>query len=125
MISEDQAVVEFFNKFFINKVPNMKISPNHNYDTDFIVTNDQVTNALNKFRNYQSIVIIKSKRKIDECFSFGPVTYDDILRKQIILILLKHLNNLIFQLICKTKFRFFRRVLSRKYQLQYFEINVP
>ena len=25
--------------------------------------------------------MIKSKRKIDQCFSFGPVTYDDILKK--------------------------------------------
>ena len=25
--------------------------------------------------------MIKNKRKIDQCFSFGPVTYDDILRK--------------------------------------------
>ena len=49
--------------------------------TDFIVTNDQVTNALNKFRNHPSIVMIKSKRKIDQCFSFDPVTYDDILKK--------------------------------------------
>ena len=83
MISEDQAATEVFNKFFINflLVPNLKISPNHNYDTDFIVTNDQVTNALNKFRNHPSIVMIKSKRKIDQCFSFGPVTYDNILKK--------------------------------------------
>ena len=53
---------------------------NHTYDTDFIVTNDQVTSALNKFRNHPSIVMIKSKRKFDECFSFGPATYDDILK---------------------------------------------
>ena len=25
--------------------------------------------------------MIKSKRKIDQCFSFGQVTYDDILKK--------------------------------------------
>ena len=81
MISEDQAVAEFFNEFFINIVPSLKISPNHNYDTDFIVTNDQVQNALNKFRNHSSIVMIKNKRKIDQCFSFSPVTYDDILKK--------------------------------------------
>ena len=54
------------------------MSPNHNYDTDFIVTNDQVTIALHKFRNHPSIIMIKSKRKIDQCFYFGPVTYDDI-----------------------------------------------
>ena len=81
MISEDEAVAEVFNKFFINIVPNLKICPNNNYDTDFVVTNDQVTNVLDKFRNHPSIVMIKSKRKIDQCFSFGPVTYDDILNK--------------------------------------------
>ena len=53
-ILEVQVVAAFFNNFFINIVPNLKISLNHNYDTDFIVTNDQVTNALNKFRNHPS-----------------------------------------------------------------------
>ena len=81
VISEDQAVAEVFNKFFINIVPNLKIPTNHNYDTDFLVTNDQVANALNKFRNHPSIIMIKNKRKADQCFSFGPVTYDDILKK--------------------------------------------
>ena len=38
--SEDQAVAQVFNKFFINIIPNLKISTNHNYGTDFIVTND-------------------------------------------------------------------------------------
>ena len=80
VISEDQAV-EVFNKFLINIVPNLEIPTNHNYDTDFIVTNDQVVNALNKFRNHPSIVMIKNKRKLDQCFSFGPVTYDSIFKK--------------------------------------------
>ena len=75
-------VAEVFHKFFINIVPNLKIATNHNYDTDFLVTNDQVINALNKCRNHPSIVMIKNKRKIDQCFSFGPVTYDDILKKK-------------------------------------------
>ena len=63
VISEDQAVAEVFNKFFINIVPNLKIPTNHNYDTDFLVTNDQVTNALNKFRNHPSIIMIKTREK--------------------------------------------------------------
>ena len=41
VISEDQALAEVFNRFFINKVPNLKISTNHNDDTDFLVTNDK------------------------------------------------------------------------------------
>ena len=70
-------MAEVFNKFFINIVPNLKILTNHNYDTDFL----QVANALNKFRNHRSIIMIKNKRKVDQCFSFGPVTYEDILKK--------------------------------------------
>ena len=81
VISEDQAVAEVFNKFFINIVSNLKISSDLNCDTEFIVTNDQVTNALNKFRNHPSIVMINSKRKIYQSFYFGPVTYDYIYKK--------------------------------------------
>ena len=45
-ISEDQTVAEVLNNFFINIIPNLKIPTNHNFDTDFLVTNDQVANAL-------------------------------------------------------------------------------
>ena len=81
---------------------NLKIPTNHNYDTDFLATNGQVANALSKFRNHPSIIMIKSKRKTDQCFSFGPVTYD-IIFKKIFLTLLKHLNNLTFQLRLQNK----------------------
>ena len=81
MISEDQVVGEVFNKFFINIVPILKISTNHNYDADFLVTNDKLANALNKFRNHPSVVIIQNKRKTDQCFPFGPVTYENILQE--------------------------------------------
>ena len=80
-ITEDQAVAEVFNKFFINIVPNLKISTDHGYDNDFIATDDQVANAVNKFRNHSSIIMIKNKKKNDQSFSFGPVTYDDVLKK--------------------------------------------
>ena len=81
MILEDQTVAELFNKFFVNIVLNLKIPTNHNYDTYFLVTNDQVANALNKFTNHPSIVMINNKRKTDQCFSVRPVAYDDILKK--------------------------------------------
>ena len=82
VISEDQVVAEVFNKFFINIVPNLKILTNHNYDTDFLVMNDQVSNALTKYKNHLSIVMIKIKRKTDQCFSFGRLTYDDIVKNK-------------------------------------------
>ena len=59
----------------------LKISTNHNYDADFLVTNDKLANALNKFRNHPSVVIIQNKRKTDQCFPFGPVTYENILQE--------------------------------------------
>ena len=65
IMTEDQAVAEVFN---------------HGYDNDFIATDDQVTNAVNKFRNHSSIIMIKNKKKNDQSFSFGPVTYDDVFK---------------------------------------------
>ena len=64
IITDDHAVAEVFNKFFIIIVPNLKISTNHGYNNDFIATDDQVTNVVNKFRNRSSIIIIKNKKKI-------------------------------------------------------------
>ena len=71
-ITEDQVVAEVFNKFFINIVPNLKISTDHGYDNDFIATDDQVTNAINKFRNHSSIVVIKNKKKMVKVFLLVP-----------------------------------------------------
>ena len=79
IITEDQAVAEAFNEFFINIVPNFKTSTDHGYDNDFIATDDQVTNAVNKLRNHSSIIMIKNKKKNYQSF-FVPVTYDDVLK---------------------------------------------
>ena len=59
----------------------MKISTDHGYDNDFIATDYQVTNTGNKFRNHSSIIMINNKKKNDQSFSFGRVTYDDVLKK--------------------------------------------
>ena len=63
IITEDQAVAEVFNKFFINIVPNLKIFTDHGYDNDFIATDDQITNVVNKFRTHSSTIMIKNKKK--------------------------------------------------------------
>ena len=53
------------NKFFINiVVPFLKISTDHGDDNDFIATDDQAKNAVNKFRNHSSIIMIKNKKLI-------------------------------------------------------------
>ena len=96
MIREVQAAVEVFNKFFVNIVPNLKTSTDCGYDNDFIATGNQVTNTVNKFRNHSSIIMIQKKK--DKIFSFSPVTYDNVLKKQTLLTLKKSLRNLILQL---------------------------
>ena len=78
---EGQALAEIFNNFFINIVPNMKISTDHGYDNDCITTHDQVTNPVNKFKNQSTIVMIKNKYKNDQSVSFGPVDRDAVLKK--------------------------------------------
>ena len=59
----------------------MRISTDHGYESDFVATDDQVTNVANKFRNPPSIIMIKNKKKNDQSFSFGPLPYDDVLKK--------------------------------------------
>ena len=92
----------------------MKISTYHGYDNDFIATDDQVTNAVNKFRNHSSIIMIKNKKKNDQSFSFGRVTYDDVLK----IVNTKKKNS-------KIKFKLFCRIFLRKYQPVYLKINIP
>ena len=72
IITEDQAVAEVFNKFFINIVPNLKISIDPGYDNDFIATDCQVINAVNKFGNHSSIIMIKNKKKMIKVFFLDP-----------------------------------------------------
>ena len=70
------TAAEVFNSVFVNVVPNLKIPTAHGYDTDFIATDDQVTNALNP-----NIIMIKKNKK-SQSFSFAPVTYEDLLKRK-------------------------------------------
>ena len=36
---------------------------------------------MNKFKNHPSIIMIENKKKNDQSFSFGLVTYDNVLKK--------------------------------------------
>ena len=81
IISEDKAIAEVFNKFFIDIVPNLKISIDNDFDTSFIPTEGLVQNAISKYRNHPSVLIIKEKNNMSGKFSFSLVQYDDILKK--------------------------------------------
>ena len=79
IISNDNDAAETFNKFFVNIVPNLKIPTNHDFDINFKVTGDPIFDAINKYENHPSIIMIKNKNKTQ--FSFTVVEHDDILKK--------------------------------------------
>ena len=81
IMTDDKAIAEIFNEFYVNIVPNLKISMENNFDTEFVKTENPVLNAVNKYKNHPSVIMIKEKIKPIEKFSFFPVQYDDVLRK--------------------------------------------
>ena len=52
-----------------------------NIDHDFTETDDLGLNAINKFKNHRTIIMIKRKNNPCGSFSFPSVQYDDILKK--------------------------------------------
>ena len=103
----------------------MKISTDHGYDNDFIATDDQVTNVVNKFRNHPSIIMLKNKKKNDQSFSFGPVTYDEVLKKVKTLDTAKASPQSDIPTKILKQNLDFCRIFIRKYQPVYLNINIP
>ena len=81
-------------------------------------TDDQVMNAINKFRNHPSIVM----KKDDQSFSFGPVTYDDVLKKVNTLDVAKASQQ---YKILKQNSDYFAEYFYKKYQPLSLKINFP
>ena len=81
IITDDKAIAEIFNEFYVNIVPNLKISMENNFDNEFVKTENPFLNAVNKYKNHPSVIMIKEKIKPMKKFSFFPVQYDDVLRK--------------------------------------------
>ena len=99
----------------------LKISTDHGYNNDFIATDDQVTNALDRFRNHPSIIIIKKcsnlffwSRNLWWYFEKGKYSWHC---KNLSAIRYSNLN-------FKTKFRLFCRIFLPKYQPMYLKINI-
>ena len=81
VISEDMEIAETFNKFFVNIVPSLKISPKENYETDVGNDNESILNYINKFKNHPSIKVIKSRKKEEQTFTFSYVSYEEVLNE--------------------------------------------
>ena len=56
---------------------------------DFQKTDDQVLNALDKYRYHSSIVMLNSKIEPDRIFSFTTVQYEDVLKNIFCFIFIK------------------------------------
>lgn len=64
MILDYAAFAEAFHDFFVNIFPNLKISTENEFDTDFshwFDTGDRVLNAISKCKKHPSVVIINEK----------------------------------------------------------------
>ena len=96
VISDDIGVSEVFNEYFVNIVPNLKITELI-IDENFTETADKLSDSINKFRNHQSIMI---KTKIVAQIYFLSLKLRMIMcyKKLIAWVLRKHNNKLIFQL---------------------------
>ena len=71
IISDDKAIAEVLNKFFINIARNLKIPVENNINHDYTETDDLMLKAINKFKNDPSIILIKRKKIIHvEAFPF-------------------------------------------------------
>ena len=81
VVSDDKAVAEIFNEFFINIVPNLKISAQDDFNINFIKSADPILNSVNKFQNHPSIIMIKENKETFQHFSFSPVCLDSIIEK--------------------------------------------
>ena len=81
VISEGMEIAETFNKFFVNIVPSLKISPKENYETDVGNDNKSILNYINKFKNHPSIKVIKSRKKEEQTFTFSYVSYVEVVNE--------------------------------------------
>ena len=77
IISNDINVAETMNEFFSNAVQKLAVKGfqgNLNWD----MGNDDISNAINKFRSHPSIIKIKERITIKKTFSFEYSSVDDI-----------------------------------------------
>ena len=54
---ENKAIVEVFNRFVVNIVPSFKISTENDFDTNFLKTEDTVSNGISEFGNHANFII--------------------------------------------------------------------
>ena len=81
VISDDMEFAETFNKFFVNIVPSLKVSPKQNCETDVGNDNKLILNYINNFKNHPSIKVITPRKKEEQTFTFNYVSCEEVLNE--------------------------------------------
>ena len=74
IISNDNEIAEIFNAYFANIVDNLNVKGFVTSDYSYAPELDNIMNIVEKFKNHPSISKIKKIVKIDQPFSFLPVS---------------------------------------------------
>ena len=79
VIRNEVKVANVFNKYFVNMVPSMGITNNHNFLSNTDTSDDPVEKIIDKYKNHPSITCIKKHITNSELFfTFQPVTKNQI-----------------------------------------------
>ena len=78
LIKNDLKTAEFLNNFFSNIVQNLNIARYTSEESFVDNISDPTLKAILKYRNHPSIIAIRKKYKISECFKFTEVDQKDI-----------------------------------------------
>ena len=81
-------IADVFNKYFVNVVPSMVITNNHNFLSNTYTNDDLLEKIIDKYKNHPSIIgVNKHMTNSELSFTFQPVTKNQISN------LIKHLND--------------------------------
>ena len=82
IVTEDAKTCEIFNDFFSNIVKNLNLKIDESHLTDSEHIHDPVDRAIFKYQNHPSIINIKAKVDLSQCFSFASISISEA-KKQI------------------------------------------
>ena len=87
-ITRSEVKIAVFNKYFVNVVPSMVITNNHNFLSNTYTNDDLLEKIIDKYKNHPSIIgVNKHMTNSELSFTFQPVTKNQISN------LIKHLND--------------------------------
>ena len=78
LIKDEEEVANIFNNFFVNIVPNLGIKTQHEFLNTTDNSQDPIENAIYKYENHPSIILIKKYMEEANSSVFGTVTKEKI-----------------------------------------------